>query len=337
MSCAPSFLASGPHEDRSAQQAAQEPIAAEGMDRPVDQIRAELFRLQNQTSNWGQAVLILVVSLGIFVILGLFRQPVVDLMILVVVLFIHELGHYLGMRLFEYRNVRMFFIPLFGAAVSGRRTDVEGYKEAIVALLGPVPGLIVGFALLAVWVAVGGAVFRATAMFLIIINGFNLLPLFPLDGGRFLQVTLFARNPYLESIVQGLAGLAMLAMGIYVSAWILGLLGAFVLIGCPATLKTGKIAVALRPRWGGAVTGEPHEMPDLLLVEIMTSIRREFQQIRAPRPTANLVMSIWDKLRTRLPDWGQTIALLFIYGFFLVAVFVVPVLLLAVRAAMAGQ
>lgn len=35
------------------------------------------------------------------------------------VLLFHELGHYVAMRLFGYRDVRMFFVPFFGAAVSG--------------------------------------------------------------------------------------------------------------------------------------------------------------------------------------------------------------------------
>src|SRR5262245_1742921 len=67
------------------------------------------------------------------------------LFILVSVLLFHEAGHYAGMRLFGYRDVRMFFIPFFGAAVSGKRGDVAAWKEGIVLLLGPVPGIVVGF------------------------------------------------------------------------------------------------------------------------------------------------------------------------------------------------
>src|SRR4051812_15229775 len=37
------------------------------------------------------------------------------LALLVPILLFHELGHYLAMRIFGYRNVRMFFIPLLGA------------------------------------------------------------------------------------------------------------------------------------------------------------------------------------------------------------------------------
>ncbi|MBN2024439.1 MAG: hypothetical protein JW809_16790 [Pirellulales bacterium] len=335
MSYAPESFDEEPREAPIAGEAAEEPVAAEALRRPIDAIRAELTALRNKKTSWTQAVVTLVASLAVFVALGLFNQPVVDLVLLVGVLFLHELGHYLAMRVFEYHNVRMFFIPLFGAAVSGKKTGVEGYKEAIVVLMGPVPGLVFGLALLAVWVATDDPIYRTPASLLVIINGFNLLPVFPLDGGRFLQVTLFSRNRYLETIVQGLAGLALVAIAILLKAWVLGLLGGFVLVGCQATWKTSKIAAALRPRWAGAAAGEADEMPDLLLAETAAGVCREFPQQKQPNVVARLVSSVWDKLQARPPDVGQTIVLLFVYGFFLAATFVVPLVLLIVREVMA--
>jgi hypothetical protein len=45
------------------------------------------------------------------------------------------------MRIFHYRDVRMFFIPFFGAAVSGRHYNIAGWKKAVVSMMGPVPAL----------------------------------------------------------------------------------------------------------------------------------------------------------------------------------------------------
>src|SRR5258706_5980780 len=67
----------------------------------------------------GSSGLLLVLSLGAFVLLQQDRRPTA-LLVLVGVLLFHELGHYLGMRAFGYGDVRMFFIPFFGAAVSGK-------------------------------------------------------------------------------------------------------------------------------------------------------------------------------------------------------------------------
>ncbi len=50
-------------------------------------------------------------------------------------------------------------------------------------------------------------------MLLGLINGFNLLPVFPLDGGRLLNQILFSRNRYLEGVFQFLAAVALVAYG----------------------------------------------------------------------------------------------------------------------------
>ena len=41
----------------------------------------------------------------------------------------------------------MFFIPLFGAAVSGKSINISNAKKAIVSLAGPLPGIILGIVL----------------------------------------------------------------------------------------------------------------------------------------------------------------------------------------------
>ena len=106
-----------------------------------ESVLGELEKIRNPKGNWVPAVVILVVSLVLFVGLGMRNNPIAFTAMLVGVLLFHELGHYMGMRMFGYRNVRMFFIPFFGAAVSGQRTSAKSYQEAIVTLLGPLPGL----------------------------------------------------------------------------------------------------------------------------------------------------------------------------------------------------
>ncbi len=120
---------------------------------PFEQsVLEELEKIRNPKGNWAQTVMILAVSLLLFVGLGMRNDPIAFIATLVGVLFFHELGHYVGMRMFGYRNVRMFFIPLFGAAVSGQKTNAKSYQEAIVSLLGPVPGLCLAIVLLvAAW------------------------------------------------------------------------------------------------------------------------------------------------------------------------------------------
>lgn len=112
--------------------------------------------------------------------------------LIVGVLLLHELGHFLAMKHFGYRDVSMFFIPFFGAAVSGKKADVKPWQEVLMILAGPLPGILIGVPLLLVstkeqfWL-------QEAAVLLILINGINLLPIKPLDGGRFFEIVLFCR------------------------------------------------------------------------------------------------------------------------------------------------
>src|SRR5262245_19953008 len=138
-------------------------------------------------------------------------QSVLELAMLVGVLFVHELGHVAGMRLFGYRDVRMFFIPFFGAAASGRKRGVARWKEGVVLLAGPLPGIVIGCVLASVG---GPPIVRTLAMQLIGLNAVNLLPIAPLDGGQLFQVTLFSRHRHLEIIFLGVAAAAAILIGI---------------------------------------------------------------------------------------------------------------------------
>lgn len=132
----------------------------------------------------------------LFSFLGL---SVVDIVTLVIVLFLHELGHFLAMRYFGYRDTSIFFLP-FGAVTTGQKAKRNAYEEFIVSLMGPLPGIIISiFLLLFVTqynVEILNNSFISTyAMMSLVINYINLLPIYPLDGGRILQTLLLLRYP----------------------------------------------------------------------------------------------------------------------------------------------
>ena len=146
---------------------------------------------------YGGAVLVL--TLAAFIVTRLHSEASLwKLVILVAVLLFHELGHYAGMRFFGYRDVRMFFIPFLGAAVSGRREDVAAWKEAIVVLLGPIPGIVLGVVFFLWNLRSPDPLKKDVMIALLAINGFNLLPLGGLDGAKLFQRVLFSRHRLLE-------------------------------------------------------------------------------------------------------------------------------------------
>ena len=129
-------------------------------------------------------------SLIIFAGLGLFQQSLLGVATVIAVLFIHETGHLIGMKILGYRDVRMFFIPFFGAAVSGVQKNASSTQQAIVALLGPVPGIVLGIGCAMLFFRTANDLYAETASSLLFLNGFNLLPFHPLDGGRVLDALL---------------------------------------------------------------------------------------------------------------------------------------------------
>src|SRR6185295_12866366 len=131
-------------------------------------------------------------------------------LILTGVVLFHEMGHLLAMRMLRYRDVRMFFIPLLGAAVTGRHYNVKGWQRAIVYLAGPLPGIIVGLLLALIAVNANDRLLERIAMMALVLNGINLLPFVPLDGGWVLHSLIFSRHYFLESIFIGLAGLILI-------------------------------------------------------------------------------------------------------------------------------
>ena len=108
-------------DGRDAAPAEEQIELAEPLNPFEESILGELEKIRNPKGNWVQTVVILAVSLMLFIGLGMRDHPVAFTAMLVGVLFFHELGHYVGMRIFGYRNVRMFFIPCSAQPFPGRR------------------------------------------------------------------------------------------------------------------------------------------------------------------------------------------------------------------------
>lgn len=205
-----------------------------------------LYELRNpkppQLTGLVFVVLFLVFLAGVFKDL---KSPL-GIAVLVVVIVFHEAGHALGMRLFGFRDVRMFFIPFFGAAVSGRPRGVAAWKEGLVSLLGPVPGIVAGLALLFFTRAHPTTLGVTAAQSLLFLNVFNLLPLGFLDGGRFVERVIFSRHRILNVGFVGLGSLALLYLAVKAEMYVVALFVGFNLLGLPRRWKVLGAASRLR-------------------------------------------------------------------------------------------
>jgi Zn-dependent protease len=103
---------------------------------------------------------------------------------IVVLIWVHEMGHVLQLKREGIEASAPMFIPFIGAFVAMKQMPKDALAEARVGLAGPVLGTLGGIATLGLYAATQNPVFLGLAYFTFIINLFNLAPLLPLDGGR---------------------------------------------------------------------------------------------------------------------------------------------------------
>ncbi len=112
---------------------------------------------------------------------------------------VHELGHYIAMLIFGYRDMQILILP-FGAATLGEKTDATVLQKAVVFLSGPALGLIVGTLCMIAGTRTEIKPLFFGGIFSVVLSYLNLLPIVPLDGGRVFEVALFSKVPVLKSV-----------------------------------------------------------------------------------------------------------------------------------------
>jgi Zn-dependent protease len=277
----------------------------------------------------GRALLLLLSTMVVFAaaLLWAFGFSALGLklaLLLIGVLLLHEAGHYLGMRLFGYRDLRMFFIPFFGAAVSGRKHAAPAWQQAIMLLLGPLPGIALAVLLCVIVTPVSdwlrddwSAIAALAALGLLLINGVNLLPLVPLDGGRLLRLLIFDRHPFLESGFLLFSAFGLAVVGWILGWWVLGVLAVAVLIGVPFQYRKRRRIEALRRE----VPDMPGNLNDLTDVHRRTLFR--FARPGAlddATECATEMKTLHEKAVTYRPTIIPTIGLLSLYVAAIIAV-----------------
>ena len=183
---------------------------------------------------------------------------------------LHELGHALTARHFGYQTQDIVLLPIGGVA-RFKNLPKDPRQEFLVAIAGPLVNLVLG-AIFAIGIGVSGLVAPEVgavgtvwtlSAFVYGLAGvnlmlflFNLLPAFPMDGGRMLRAGLASRMNYARatrlaaSVGQGFA-LVLSFVGLLISNPMLIFIGLFVWIGAGqearvATLKEKFAGVRVR-------------------------------------------------------------------------------------------
>jgi Zn-dependent protease len=103
---------------------------------------------------------------------------------LIVLLFVHEMGHVLEARRQGLLVSVPVFIPFMGALISMKQLPRDAWREARLAIAGPLLGSAGALALYIAGAAYDSQQLKALAFLGFLLNLFNLLPVVPLDGGR---------------------------------------------------------------------------------------------------------------------------------------------------------
>jgi Zn-dependent protease len=210
----------------------QQPIPSE-QDRLL-RIEADLLAIARVADNpesapgipWPLVTVIGVSALLSFVAMAWLWNAYIAALILAAIT-LHEAGHAVAMRLLGYRDVHVFFVPLLGAITVGRSVTTTVRDRLAVLLAGPVPGLCLAVVLLVIDQAYAPTTLvRMSALALLILNGLNLLPFTPLDGGRALE-TLTRPESVWRLVVHAASAVGLLAVAAYLRDPIIATIGLF--------------------------------------------------------------------------------------------------------------
>jgi Zn-dependent protease len=174
-------------------------------------------------SNWGLTAFSIVLFVGVFLLL--FNDQLQFVLFLILVLFIHEMGHFIFMKLFNYENVRMLFIPLMGAFVQGSKDKYSQKQSFIVVSAGPFPGLFIGIILLTL-----SAVYRLDwlvelSFLFLFLNIINLFPIDPLDGGQLFKLMVNKKRDLFLLIFALISSLTLIGFGFLIDSWMMIIFG----------------------------------------------------------------------------------------------------------------
>jgi Zn-dependent protease len=183
---------------------------------------------------------------------------------------VHELAHSMVARWFKI-PVRSITLFALGGVAHITRDAARPWAELLMAIAGPLMSVAIGFAFFGAWVAIGASEDRAVDAVLIGLGGmnlvlaiFNMIPLFPMDGGRVFRalVWLVTRNYYRATSVAGWTGrvlawclmaggaMAMAGVDVYLAddtlsgLWLLGI-GFFLENAARTSLLQNKLVGAL--------------------------------------------------------------------------------------------
>ena len=135
---------------------------------------------------------------------------------LIGVLVFHEYGHLRAMKKFGIPTKGMYLIPFVGGLAVGDLPKTR-WQDVYISMMGPVFGLIMTLVFYVVYRVTESHFAGLVASTSALLNLFNLIPVYPLDGGRVVKSLVFSGRNYLALIA-----LLSISALCFVLAWKMG-------------------------------------------------------------------------------------------------------------------
>jgi Zn-dependent protease len=181
--------------------------------------------LDHKNQSYHKSILSAIIFIAAFYFI--FNWELSSILILSGVLLIHELGHLLAMKAFNYKDLNMFFIPLLGAAAFGTKKDISQKQKLFISLAGPLSGIIIGSFIYAHGYAADNDLYIRIGNMFIYLNLFNLIPVMPLDGGRMIKDLFFYKKEKISIIFLWISIACLIILSIKMEAFLMLIIPVF--------------------------------------------------------------------------------------------------------------
>ncbi|OZM57852.1 hypothetical protein CIB95_05710 [Lottiidibacillus patelloidae] len=135
---------------------------------------------------------------GLGIMTGYFKVVIMIFMIVM----IHEMGHYIAARFFKWKVTKIMLLPFGGVAELDEHGNKPLKEELIIILAGPLQHVwMIGFSFLLYKLGVVSQVTYELFLFHnTVILIFNLLPIWPLDGGKLILIFTSYLYPFKKAL-----------------------------------------------------------------------------------------------------------------------------------------
>lgn len=152
----------------------------------------------------------------LFIATNYLSDSYIILIEVLVILALHELGHFVMMRFYKVKAQGMFIMSYFGNSLQKLRFSDSQRQQTFINLMGPLPGILIGSAIFVYAVNSEPNIYLIeVAVLLLAVNILNLIPIDPFDGGRIVGGFFFNKNDQLKMIFTLSSSIIMIGIGVY--------------------------------------------------------------------------------------------------------------------------